>query len=87
MCTATVDAATGDTFVDIADLVAGKRYYKVSVSGIINAKVAKQVSDTVCESAASASFSPIIDTGKVPLAEYNHNVMPTSTATYSAFSS
>ena len=66
LCTATVDAATGDTFVDVADLVAGKQYYVVSISGILNAKSAKIVQDTKCESSSSSAFTSIIDTGTVP---------------------
>ena len=51
--------------MDVSDLIDGKRSYTVSISGIINAKTAKSVSDTKCESSATVGFTSIIDTATV----------------------
>jgi len=51
--------------VVVSDLISGKQNYVVYISGIINAKAAKPVSDTKCESSASVGFTSIIDTAEV----------------------
>jgi len=65
LCTASVDPVSGDTYVVVNDLVFKKQYYGISISGIINAKAAKRVTDTKCESSVNSAFSPILDEGTV----------------------